>query len=46
MPIRVGERGKWQVIQPTTDWAVMKTPVKKAEFEVATDLYYVEVRKQ
>ena len=43
MPIRVGRRGQWQIIQPTTDWATMKTTVPKAEFEVATDLYYVEV---
>ena len=46
MPIRVGRREQWQVIQPTSDWATMKTAVPKAEFEVATDLYYVEVRKQ
>jgi aminopeptidase N len=46
MPIRAGRRGQWQIIQPTTDWATMKTAVPKAEFEVATDLYYVEVRKQ
>jgi aminopeptidase N len=46
MPIRVGRRGHWQVIQPTADWATMKTAVPKAEFEVATDLYYVGVRKQ
>ncbi len=46
MPIRVGERGKWTVIQPTTGWAVMKSPLKKDAFEVATDLYYVNVTKQ
>jgi aminopeptidase N len=46
MPIRVGERGKWTVIQPTTGWATMKTPLKKDAFEVATDLYYVNVTKQ
>ena len=46
MPIRAGRRGQWLVIQPTTDWATMKLSVPKAEFEVATDLYYVEVRKQ
>jgi aminopeptidase N len=46
MPIRVGERGKWTVIQPTTGWAVMKTPLKKDAFEVPTDLYYVNVTKQ
>lgn len=45
MPIRVGERGRWTLIRPTTDWAVMKTPLKKDAFEVATDLYYVNVIK-
>lgn len=46
MPVRVGERGKWVVIRPTTGWAVMKTPLKKDAFAVATDLYYVNVAKQ
>jgi aminopeptidase N len=46
MPIRVGERGKWVLIQPTTGWTVMKTPLKKDTFEVATDLYYVNVTRQ
>jgi aminopeptidase N len=46
MPIRVGERGKWTLIQPTTGWTIMKTPLKKDAFEVATDLYYVNVTKQ
>jgi len=30
---------------PTKDWQTMKTPLKKDEFEVATDLYYVAVSK-
>ena len=46
MPIKVGDRSKWQVIQPTTDWQIMKTPLKKDQFEVATDLFYVNVRKE
>jgi aminopeptidase N len=46
MPIRVGERGKWTLIRPTTGWTIMKTPLKKDGFEVATDLYYVNVTKQ
>jgi hypothetical protein len=45
MPIRVGTKDNWQIISPTTAWKRMKTPLKKDEFEVATDLYYVEVRK-
>ena len=46
MPIRVGPRGKWQTIVPTTDWATMPLAVPKEEFEVATDLYYVNVVRQ
>ena len=29
------------MITPTTEWQVMKTPLSKDEFQVATDLYYV-----
>ena len=46
MPIKVGAPPAWQVIQPTTDWQVMKTPLANEAFEVATDLFYVQVRKQ
>jgi aminopeptidase N len=46
MPIRVGKPGKWETIRPTTAWQRMTTPLKKDEFEVATDLYYVNVVKQ
>lgn len=45
MPVRVGTKSQWQIIRPTTDWQTMKTPLKQAEFEVATDLYYVSVSK-
>jgi tetratricopeptide (TPR) repeat protein len=45
MPIRVGAHDHWQVIRPTSAWQTMKTPLSKAEFEVATDLYYVNVTK-
>jgi aminopeptidase N len=45
MPVRVGTKGNWQVLRPTTAWATMKTPLTKDAFEVATDLYYVGVRK-
>ena len=45
MPIRVGAKGKWQTIQPTTEWQTMKTALAKDQFEVATDLYFVEVSK-
>ncbi|MEO5898027.1 MAG: M1 family metallopeptidase [Vicinamibacterales bacterium] len=46
MPIRVGERGKWQTIQPTTDWQLMPMTLSRDAFEVATDLYFVNVVKQ
>ncbi len=46
MPIRVGTKDHWQIVQPTVEWQTMKTPLKKEEFEVATDLYFVAVSKQ
>ena len=45
MPIRVGVKDHWQIVQPTAEWQTMKTPLKKDEFEVATDLYFVTVSK-
>ena len=45
MPIRVGKKTDWQIIQATTYWQTMKTPLKKNEFDVATDLYFVNVTK-
>ena len=46
MPIRVGTKDHWQMLQPTVEWQTMNTPLKKDEIEVATDLYYVIVTKQ
>ena len=45
MPVKVGRPNVWQLIHPTTAWQTMKTGLKKEEFEVATNLYYVEVIK-
>jgi aminopeptidase N len=45
MPVQVGTKDNWQIIQPTTEWKSIKAGSKREEFEVATDLYYVEVRK-
>jgi aminopeptidase N len=45
MPVRVGTKDHWQIISPTTEWKTMKTPLRKDEFSVATDLYFVEVSK-
>ena len=47
MPVRVGTPDRWQIIHPkTTEWQWMKTPLAKDDFQVATDLYYVDVDKQ
>ena len=46
MPVRVGARGAWQIIEPTTTWATVRTPIRPADFGVATDLYYVNVARQ
>ena len=50
MPIRVGSAADpedhWQIIRPTTEWQTIKTPLTKDQFEVATDLYYVDVSKE
>lgn len=45
MPVKVGRPDRWEIIEPTTEWKTMKTPVKRDEFQVATDLYYVDVSK-
>ena len=45
MPVRVGTKDHWQLIEPTTEWKTMKTTVKRDEFDVATDLYFVDVSK-
>ena len=46
MPIKVGSKSNWQRIQPTTEWKTMKSDLKKDNFEVATDQYYVDVAKE
>ena len=46
MPVRIGARGNWQVIEPTTAWKTMPTALTRSDIEVATDLYYVDVAIQ
>jgi len=46
MPVRVGKKDNWQLIRPTADWQTVGTQLKKDDFEVATDLYYVNVIKE
>ena len=46
MPVRAGIKDKWRVITPTTAWQRMGTRISKEDFDVATDLYYINVSKQ
>jgi aminopeptidase N len=46
MPVRVGVKGKWRIVTPTTAWQRMGTRIGKDDFDVATDLYYINVSKQ
>ena len=45
MPVRVGTKDHWQIIKPTTQWQSLTSELKIEDFNVATDLYYVEVKK-
>jgi aminopeptidase N len=45
MPIRVGRKGDWQIVQPAAEWKSMKTSIGKNDFDIATDLYYISVDK-
>ncbi len=45
MPVRVGLKDNWETIHPTTEWQTMKTPLNQDQFQVATDLYYINVDK-
>jgi hypothetical protein len=47
MPVKVGTKNNWRVIQPATEWQKLANAPTKDEFEVATDLYFIDVvRKQ
>jgi aminopeptidase N len=46
MPVRVGLKEHWETIHPTTEWQTMKTGLTKDQFDVETDLYYINVDKQ
>jgi aminopeptidase N len=45
MPVLVGQKDRWQRIEPTLNWQTMKTSLTKEQFDVATDLFYVDVQK-
>lgn len=44
MPVRIGAGGRWQLLEPTTDWQTRPTDLTKDTVQVATDLYYVDVK--
>jgi aminopeptidase N len=46
MPVRVGRKDGWQIVQATTEWQSMPTSLTAEQFEVATELYYVDVSRQ
>jgi|ERR1041384_162959 aminopeptidase N len=46
MPVKVGRKDHWETIRPSAEWKTMKTDLKRDEFEVATDRYYVDVHKE
>jgi aminopeptidase N len=46
MPVEAGDPNHWQTLHPTLKWQTMKTPLSKDQFQVATDLYYVDMDKQ
>jgi aminopeptidase N len=46
MPVKVGKKDAWQLITPATEWQTMPWSLSKDQFEVATDLYFVNVSKQ
>ena len=45
MHVRVGSEDNWQIIHPTSEWQTMRTALKKDEFAVDTDHYYVHVER-
>jgi aminopeptidase N len=46
MPIKVGTPEDWEIIHPTEEWQTMKTPSVKDKLDVATDLYFVDVKRE
>ena len=46
MPIEVGTKDHWQMIHPRMLWQTLATTIKKADFQVATDRYFVNVDEE
>jgi aminopeptidase N len=45
MPVRVGSKDSWTIIQPAREWQTMAWPGRREDFEIATDLYFIDVAK-
>ncbi len=45
MPVKVGDPAHWLTLKPTNEWQTLKTPLTREQFQVATDLFYVNVSK-
>jgi len=46
MPVKVGTQGNWKTIHPTAEWQTTTSPTKRDAFDVATDLYFIDVAKK
>jgi aminopeptidase N len=45
MPVKVGDPAHWQMIRPTTSWQTMPNTIPQEQFQVATELFFVNVSK-
>jgi aminopeptidase N len=46
MPVQVGSVAHWERVTPTLQWQTMQTSLTREQFQVATDLFYVDVSRQ
>ena len=45
MPVKAGDPTHWQTLHPATTWQTLQTPLTQEQFQVATDLFYINVSK-
>jgi hypothetical protein len=43
MPVKAGDPQHWQTLHPTTTWQTLQTPLTREQFQVATELFYINV---
>lgn len=46
MPVLVGQKDAWTRIEPRAEWQSLPSAIAKDAFDVATDLFYVNVEKR